>query len=188
MASVQFLLDGANLDAALTAAPFAITWDSTTVADGSHTLTALATDASGNQATAAPVNILVSNTVSSLGLPTVAVVANPATAVIGTANDAVLTFVRTGDTTQPLTVNFALGGTAAQGTDYHTTSGDMPVSVTIPAGYSQANLTIVGVSNSTGANPETATFTLTPSAAYTIGSPDSATITIVKQAVRKRKH
>jgi len=46
--SVQFRLDGANLGAEDTAAPYAVSWNTTTVANGSHSLTATARDAAGN--------------------------------------------------------------------------------------------------------------------------------------------
>jgi hypothetical protein len=52
IASVQFQLDGANFGAALTAAPYSITWNTTTTAKACHVLTALATDSLGNQGTA----------------------------------------------------------------------------------------------------------------------------------------
>lgn len=58
---VQFKLDGANLGAEDTAAPFAINWDTTSTSNGSHTLTAVARDAAGNQATSSPVTVTVSN-------------------------------------------------------------------------------------------------------------------------------
>src|SRR5207302_10198927 len=45
---VQFKLDGANLGAEATAAPYAVSWDTTTAAAGVHTLTAVARDAAGN--------------------------------------------------------------------------------------------------------------------------------------------
>ncbi len=47
---VQFLLDGANLGAEDTDAPYTMEWDSATAANGPHTLTALARDAAGNTA------------------------------------------------------------------------------------------------------------------------------------------
>ena len=50
---VQFKLDGANLGAEDTSAPYSIVWDTTGVANGPHTLTAVARDAAGNTATAA---------------------------------------------------------------------------------------------------------------------------------------
>ena len=45
---VQFKLDGVNVGAEDTTAPYSISWDSTAVADGSHTITAEARDASSN--------------------------------------------------------------------------------------------------------------------------------------------
>jgi len=47
---VQFKLDGANLGAEATSAPYSVTWNTTTMANGSHTLSAVARDAAGNQA------------------------------------------------------------------------------------------------------------------------------------------
>ncbi len=62
VSNVQFLLDGASLGSPITQAPYTMSWDSTTVANGSHTLTARATDSAGNTATATPVTVTVSNT------------------------------------------------------------------------------------------------------------------------------
>ncbi len=59
---VQFKLDGALLGAELMSAPFTMTWDTATVANGSHVLTAVARDAAGNTATAVAVAITVDNT------------------------------------------------------------------------------------------------------------------------------
>jgi hypothetical protein len=63
VAGVTFM-DGATLLAPeITAAPFAVSWKTTSVADGAHTLTAIARDAAGNSATSRPVAVAVSNTV-----------------------------------------------------------------------------------------------------------------------------
>src|SRR6266511_98934 len=56
---VQFKLDGANLGAEVTTSPYSISWDTTTAAEGSHTLTAIARDAAGNAPTSAPVTVTV---------------------------------------------------------------------------------------------------------------------------------
>jgi hypothetical protein len=61
VASVQFKLDGQNLGAADTAAPWTISWDTTKVANGSHNLTVVATDNAGNEATSNPVSVTVAN-------------------------------------------------------------------------------------------------------------------------------
>jgi len=63
VASVQFQLDGNNLGAAITSAPYTYSWNTTTVTNGSHLLTAIATDTSGNQATSSE-NVTVNNTSS----------------------------------------------------------------------------------------------------------------------------
>ena len=61
VASVQFQLDGSNLGAAVSAAPYSISWDTTTATTGNHTLTAIATDTSGNAATSTGVTVTVNN-------------------------------------------------------------------------------------------------------------------------------
>ena len=56
---VQFQLDATNLGAEVTAAPFAIVWDSSTTTAGAHTLTAVARDAAGNRTTSTAVGLTV---------------------------------------------------------------------------------------------------------------------------------
>lgn len=58
---VQFGLDGANFSAEITAPPYTTIWNSTTAADGQHTLNAVARDAAGNRASSAVVTVTVSN-------------------------------------------------------------------------------------------------------------------------------
>jgi len=59
--SVQFRLDGADAGPPDSSAPYSISWDSTTAADGEHTLTAVARDAAGNSTASAPVTVTVAN-------------------------------------------------------------------------------------------------------------------------------
>jgi Big-like domain-containing protein len=61
VAGVQFQLDGAALGAEDTSAPYAVTWDTTTAADGGHSLSAVARDQAGNTTTSASVAVSVSN-------------------------------------------------------------------------------------------------------------------------------
>ena len=58
---VQIKLDGVNLGAEVTASPWTVSWDTTLVANGNHTLTAVARDAAGNTATSAAVIVAVNN-------------------------------------------------------------------------------------------------------------------------------
>jgi hypothetical protein len=61
VAGVQFKLDGANLGAEDTTAPYTVSWDTTSVTNAGHTLTAVARDAAGNITTSAPISVTVSN-------------------------------------------------------------------------------------------------------------------------------
>jgi hypothetical protein len=60
--NVQFRLDGQDLGTADTTAPYSVSWNTTTARDGTHTLTAVARDPSGNARTATAVSVGVHNT------------------------------------------------------------------------------------------------------------------------------
>jgi hypothetical protein len=60
VAGVRFRLDGADLGAEDLTAPYAVTWNTTTSANGAHVITATARDAAGNTATAT-VDVTVAN-------------------------------------------------------------------------------------------------------------------------------
>ena len=66
VSGVQFAVDGVALGSKITAAPYSISWDTTATSNGAHTLTAIATDTSGNSATSAPVSVTVSNALPTL--------------------------------------------------------------------------------------------------------------------------
>ena len=59
--SVQFRLDGVDAGPPDTSAPYSIAWNTATVGDGAHTVSAVARDAAGNSTTSAPVTVTVSN-------------------------------------------------------------------------------------------------------------------------------
>jgi len=61
VAGVQFKLDSANLSTEDTTSPYSISWDTTLTSNGSHTLTATARDAAGNETTSSVVSITVDN-------------------------------------------------------------------------------------------------------------------------------
>jgi concanavalin A-like lectin/glucanase superfamily protein/galactose oxidase-like protein/Big-like domain-containing protein/Kelch motif protein len=62
VAGVQFQVDGTTIGTEVTAAPYAIAWSTTSVADGTHTIVAVARDLAGNIGTSAPVTVDVLNT------------------------------------------------------------------------------------------------------------------------------
>ncbi|HEX7287725.1 MAG TPA: Ig-like domain-containing protein [Candidatus Angelobacter sp.] len=64
VAGVQFLLDGANLGAEVTTAPYSMSWSSATVANGQHSLSARARDAAGLTTTSQAITVNVANAVA----------------------------------------------------------------------------------------------------------------------------
>ena len=163
---VQFKLDGANLGAEDPVAPYNMTWNTTTIADGSHTLSAVARDSAGNQSTATPLTILVSNS-APVTLPTITVAVSDANASRVGPDNGALTITRTGS------------GAAVNGTDYNTVSTSVP----IPAGAASATLTIVPKPATSYVGSKTVTLTLATNAAYNVGSPNNATFTMAGNAV-----
>ena len=61
VAGVQFKLDGVDLGAEDTAAPYGVAWNTLLSANGSHSLSAVARDAAGNSTTSVPIGVTVSN-------------------------------------------------------------------------------------------------------------------------------
>jgi hypothetical protein len=61
VAGVQFLLDGANLGTEDLSSPYSVSWNTTTLANGPHVLTARARDAAGNTRVSATVNVTINN-------------------------------------------------------------------------------------------------------------------------------
>ncbi|MGE5100731.1 MAG: S8 family serine peptidase [Deltaproteobacteria bacterium] len=80
VAKVNLLINGSIL-ATDTASPYAFSWDSTKVANGSATITAVAYDAAGNSTASTPVTVNVSNVVA----PTVADTTPPAVTILSPA-------------------------------------------------------------------------------------------------------
>jgi hypothetical protein len=162
--------------ASTTAAPAPTSSTTTAPATTASTTTAPAPTSS---TTTAPVTTA-STPASSSTLPAVSVVATDATASLDGSEIGLITFTLGAPASANLTVGFSLGGTAVKWTDYYRLpQGDMPVAVTIPAGSSSATLSITARANSTGANPETATFTLSADPSYIVGAAGAATLAIV---------
>jgi hypothetical protein len=106
--------------------------------------------------------------------PTVTVTATDASAG-EPANDGSLTISRTGDTSGNLLVYYSTSGsTASAGTDY----AALPNYVYILAGQSSASIPVDVIDDTTVESSETVRLTISSNAAYSIGSPSSATVTI----------
>ena len=109
-----------------------------------------------------------------LSLPTVTIAAaTPYASEQGPVSGA-FTVTRAGDTTDPLTVTFAISGTAGNTADFNTLAS----SVTIPAGASTATITVAPVPDALAEGDETLVLTLSGDPAFSVGAQGSATVTI----------
>jgi PKD repeat protein len=106
-------------------------------------------------------------------LPTVSVTAGDANA-SESGGTGTFSVARSGSTASALTVFYSMSGSAGNGADYQTLSD----SVTISAGASSANITVTPIEDTSVEGNETVVLTLAANAAYTVGSPGSATVTI----------
>ncbi|WP_253852449.1 beta strand repeat-containing protein, partial [Microcystis aeruginosa] len=98
----------------------------------------------------------------------------------GTTN-LVYTFTRSGVTTNPLTVNYTLGGTATLNTDYTRTGTTN--TVTFVAGSATATVTVDPTADTTVESDETVILTLTSGTGYTVGTTTAVTGTITNDDV-----
>jgi Ca2+-binding RTX toxin-like protein len=95
----------------------------------------------------------------------------------------VYNFTRSGATTNSLTVNFTLGGTATRGNDYNAYGGNFVSPTTgnivFASGQTTAQIEIVTTGDTVKEANETIAFTLASGTGYTIGTPGAVTTTIL---------
>jgi len=109
---------------------------------------------------------------------TVWVVASSPLATEGGASGA-FTFYRDGDTTAPLTVTYAVSGTAANGVDYTNELGlALSTNITFAAGASSTNITIIPIDDATSEPVETVILTIQAKTNYTSLFNKAATVAI----------
>jgi hypothetical protein len=107
VAGVQFRLDGVAFGSEDTAAPYSVGWDTTTSANGSHNITAVARDAAGNTTTSAAVTVTVAN--ADTTPPTAAITAPSSGA---TVSGSVAVSANASDNVGVVGVQFRLDGAA----------------------------------------------------------------------------
>ncbi len=112
--------------------------------------------------------------VSSPTLPSITLAVSPSSVTEDGTTNLVYTFTRSGSITNLLTVNYSIGGTATNGTDYTS----IPTSVTFVAGSSTATVTVDPTPDTTVESDETVALTLTSGTGYTIGTTTPVTGTI----------
>ena len=89
--------------------------------------------------------------------------------------NATFTVHRFGATNDPLTLDYAIGGSASNGVDYVT----LPGSVTVPAGERSAQLTVVPIDDGAPDISSTVILKLKPNTNYVIGFPPQAAAIIL---------
>ena len=109
------------------------------------------------------------------GPPTVTIVATDPTATEAGPTTGTFTISRTGPTTAPLTIQWSVTGTATKGVDRLS----LPATPVIPAGASSVAITVTPVDDTEVEGNETVIATLSANAAYTLGTPSSATVLII---------
>jgi hypothetical protein len=121
-------------------------------------------------------------TVTPIDLPAVSVAVSPASVLEDGATNLVYTFTRTGSTTNAMTVNFNVGGSASFSSDYTQTGAATFTAtngtVTFGAGSSTAVVTVDPSTDTTVEPDETVSLTVTSGTGYVVGSPSSASGTI----------
>lgn len=109
--------------------------------------------------------------------PRVNIVATDPTATESGPTSGTFTITRSLDTSRPLTVNYAVSGTATPGDDYATLVG----SVDMVVGQTSADIAVNPVNDSTPEGNETVIVTILAVADYTVIQPSTATVTIVSE-------
>jgi len=111
--------------------------------------------------------------------PVVTIMANDPTATEAGATTGQFTVSRTDSTASSLTVKYDVTGTATSGIDYRVLSG----SVTILAGSAMATITVTPIDDTVVEAPETVIAKISANDAYTIGTQNSAKVTITSDDV-----
>lgn len=174
------LLTGvATIDAGATSTTVAVRPVDDAEVEGSETvsLTLVVSNAYSLGTAASAVASIADNDRAPLPAPQPPIVTIQATAAAGAEAgpaNVVFTITRTGGTTEPLSVDFTLGGTAAAGSDFQAVASP----VTIPAGAASVAVTLRPIDDPAVEGAETVTFTLRANAAYVLGTAVSASATI----------
>ena len=107
VSSVWFTVDGVTIGAEDTTAPYQQTWNTTSAANGTRQIRAVARDTAGNTATSAPVTVTVRNVVADTTAPTVSLTAPAAGATI---RGVVTVSAAASDNVGVVSVQFTLNG------------------------------------------------------------------------------
>ena len=132
---VQFRVDGVNIGAADASAPYSVAWDTTSVSNGSHSLTAVARDTAGNTTTSAPRSVTVSNWTPPAGLVAAYTFEAGSGTIVADASGNGRTGTMSGG------VSWASGGKFGQALSFNGTSGLVSIADAVSLDFT-SNMTI----------------------------------------------
>ncbi|BAY68975.1 hypothetical protein NIES23_17650 [Trichormus variabilis NIES-23] len=124
----------------------------------------------------------VTGTITNDDFPSITLAVSPASVTEDGTPNLIYTFTRTGSTTNALTINFGVAGTATLNTDYAQSGAASFTAttgtITFAAGASTAILTINPTADTTVESNETVALTLASGTGYTVGTTTAVTGTI----------
>ena len=156
--SVQFKVDGANSGAAVTSAPFGFSLNTTALSNGSHSLSAVATNSANQTATSASVTITVNNS----SAPSISIT-SPASGATVSGTVAVSTSVSSNTTSVQFKVDGANAGAAVTSAPF-----SLSLNTTTLSNGSHSLSAVATNSASQTATSATVTITVNNSSAPTI--------------------
>ncbi|REJ44056.1 MAG: hypothetical protein DWQ54_00415 [Microcystis flos-aquae TF09] len=136
--------------------------------------TVILTLATGTGYTVGTPNAATGTITNGIVTPSITLAVSPSSVTEDGTTNLVYTFTRSGVTTDALTVNYTVEGTATNGTDYTS----IPTSVTFAANATTATVTVDPTADTTVEPDETVILTLASGTGYTVGTPNAATGTI----------
>ena len=119
---------------------------------------------------------------SNIASPSITLAVSPSSVLENGSNNLIYTFTRTGATTNALTVNYGIAGTA-NSSDYTGATPGTGKTITFAAGASTATLTIDPTGDSTPESDETVVLTLASGTGYTVGTTTTVTGTITNDDI-----
>jgi large repetitive protein len=172
----SFLLETGSFPAGITISSAGVISGTTAAAPGNYPVTLRVTDAStgpGSYFELEPYTLTVSPP------PSVSIAVSPASVSEDGATNLTYTVTRSLNLSSPTVVNITTSGTATSGIDY----GGGVATVNIPSGATTATITINPAVDGLVEADETVTLTVAAGTGYTVGTPSSATGTILNDDV-----
>lgn len=165
VSSVSFYIDDVQVGLAGSSSPYSITWNSNTIADGSHSVVAVAVDPSGNVGTSTPVSFTVNNS-------QVAITADVSTVLQNSVGNTILI---TGNATTWATGTspFSVSGSGSPSITSQTVISTSSASIVLSAGSVAENITLTDTTTSATTSVTVLPDTVAPSVTITVPTASS---------------